>query len=330
MLQYKVHVQNKGWTDFVQEGRLAGTTGEGLRLEAIVIEGVDEYRVHVQNKGWTAWVKSGEVAGTTGKGLRIEAIEIKKEGLNYQVHVQNVGWLDWARNGETSGTTGGGLRIEAIRLLTSVEPLSVDDSRASFAIAPEPINVPAPVVVAQAPQVHLRKSAKVYIATGHGITTDGTWDSGCVDGNYQEADLALPIVKVAVLYLRQWGVTVGTDSDNGNDKNMVYCVAEANAMGADFYVACHIDFSGAPSGTYPIIYPGSQGGMNLANSINASVMARMGIRTRGILQRDDYEVSYPDAWACIFEMGSIRADIKKLLDVEAYGFALAQGIFDGI
>ena len=35
------------------------------------------YRVHVKNIGWQNWVKNGEVAGTTGKALNIEAIEIK-------------------------------------------------------------------------------------------------------------------------------------------------------------------------------------------------------------------------------------------------------------
>jgi len=160
MLRYKVHVQNKSWTDWLQEGRFAGTTREGLRLEAIIIEGVDQYRVHIQNKGWTEWVKSGEVAGTEGEGLRIEAIEIKGDQVNYQVHVQNVGWMDWARDGETAGTEGGGLRIEAIRLLRSVEPIAVDDNRSHFEIAPAPIPVP----VAAAPvQQHGKKSAHVYI-----------------------------------------------------------------------------------------------------------------------------------------------------------------------
>ncbi len=36
-----------------------------------------QYRVHVQNIGWTSWGKDGSIVGTTGKGLRIEAIEIK-------------------------------------------------------------------------------------------------------------------------------------------------------------------------------------------------------------------------------------------------------------
>ena len=46
-MRYKVHIQDKGWSVFFEEGRFAGTVGESKRIEAIVIEGVDEYRVHV-------------------------------------------------------------------------------------------------------------------------------------------------------------------------------------------------------------------------------------------------------------------------------------------
>ena len=86
MIKYKVHVQDKGWSDWYEEGRRAGTSGEGLRLEAIIIEGVDSYQVHVQDKGWSDWVKAGEVAGTVGEGKRIEAIEINGKDVNYRFH----------------------------------------------------------------------------------------------------------------------------------------------------------------------------------------------------------------------------------------------------
>ena len=47
---------------------------EGVSLE--VPAGV-QYRVHIQDTGWTEWVNSGEYAGTKGKSKRIEAIEFK-------------------------------------------------------------------------------------------------------------------------------------------------------------------------------------------------------------------------------------------------------------
>lgn len=80
-----------------------------------------KYMVHVQDKGWMDWVKNGELAGVLNKGLKIEAIRIKLEGLNeytveYRVHVQDRGWTDWYIDGESAGTTGRNLKIEAIEI----------------------------------------------------------------------------------------------------------------------------------------------------------------------------------------------------------------------
>nr|WP_223196722.1 hypothetical protein [Listeria monocytogenes] len=36
-----------------------------------------QYRAHVQNKGWQSWVKDGATAGTTGESLRIEAVQMR-------------------------------------------------------------------------------------------------------------------------------------------------------------------------------------------------------------------------------------------------------------
>lgn len=80
-LQYKVHLQDIGWTDWKNAGETIGTTGESRRVEAIILKGINgldlSYRVHIQDKGWSNWVKNSEVAGTTGESRRIEAIEIK-------------------------------------------------------------------------------------------------------------------------------------------------------------------------------------------------------------------------------------------------------------
>ncbi|MFA6931971.1 MAG: N-acetylmuramoyl-L-alanine amidase [Lentisphaeria bacterium] len=324
-MRCKVHIQNIGWTDWLEEGRFAGTTGQELRLEAIIIEGVDEYRVHIQDQGWSPWVKAGEIAGTEGKGLRIEAIEIKGQDVNYRVHVQNIGWMNWARNGETAGTTGGSLRIEAIQLLKSAEPLTVDNTLSSTTIAPAPVPVPDP---APAQPSQAQKSGKVYLAVGHGVSSDGDWDCGCVDGNYTEADLMLAIGKEAAARLRNMGFDVLTDADTDNDKNIAVCVPEANNWGADVYVSLHCDYNAAPSGTLPIVYPGSDTGIRLANCLIASAQARNGLGTRGIIQRDDWEVSDTDMTSCIFETGSIREDIAKLLDSATFGEIVAQGIYD--
>jgi uncharacterized protein YjdB len=35
------------------------------------------YSTHVQGIGWQGWVNDGQTAGTTGRGLRVEAIKIE-------------------------------------------------------------------------------------------------------------------------------------------------------------------------------------------------------------------------------------------------------------
>lgn len=128
---YRTHVQNVGWQNFVSNGIISGTEGQGLRLEGIEVKldnvsgdvGV-EYTTHVQNVGWQNYVKNGTMSGTSGQSLRLEAIKIRLSGadagnydLYYQVHAENFGWLDWAKNDASAGTEGFGLRLEGIRIM---------------------------------------------------------------------------------------------------------------------------------------------------------------------------------------------------------------------
>jgi hypothetical protein len=127
-LSYQEHVQNLGWMDTVIDGEQAGTTGQGLRAEAVKISLVDapegahiKYQAHVKDYGWLDWVSDGQQAGTTGEFRRMEAIKISLENMpgysiQYQAHVQDIGWLDWVSDGEIAGTTGQGKRLEAIRI----------------------------------------------------------------------------------------------------------------------------------------------------------------------------------------------------------------------
>ena len=129
-VEYRAHVQSIGWQGWVKDGKLAGTTGRSLRMEALCIilngEGLTgsvEYRMHVQSIGWQNWVKDGAVSGTTGQSLRAEAVSIRLTGqlaefydIYYRVHSQNYGWLDWTSNGKDAGTAGLSLRMEAIEI----------------------------------------------------------------------------------------------------------------------------------------------------------------------------------------------------------------------
>lgn len=167
--------------------------------------------------------------------------------------------------------------------------------------------------------------SKVAVMCGHGRSTDGTWDCGTSYGGNNEAALMLPITKAAVKYLRASGVTVISDADTNNNKNMIADVRWANNEGVSLYVSVHCDWYKAPTGTLPLYV--SAKGKVLATAINTAVMSGMGMKTRGVTRRTDlYELNYTDAPACIFETGSIKADIGKLKDSDKYGKCIAKGI----
>lgn len=128
-VNYRTHVQNIGWQNYVSNGSISGTSGQSLRLEAMNINLSNapnnmkiKYQTHIQNIGWQPWVYNGSLAGTSGLGFRMEAFRISLENaptgyhVLYQSHVENIGWQNWVQDGEISGTSGRGLRVEAIRI----------------------------------------------------------------------------------------------------------------------------------------------------------------------------------------------------------------------
>ena len=83
-----------------------------------------EYRTHVQDYGWQDFVSNGTMSGTSGESKRLEAIEIRLTGpiaethdVYYRVHAENFGWMGWAKNGEQSGTAHYSYRLEAIEIV---------------------------------------------------------------------------------------------------------------------------------------------------------------------------------------------------------------------
>ncbi|MCR4688069.1 MAG: N-acetylmuramoyl-L-alanine amidase [Saccharofermentans sp.] len=135
-MQYQVHIQNIGWTDWIDSGSQAGTSGRSLRLEGIRIRLTGElakhysveYHVHIQDYGDSQpWVNDGTLAGTTGESKRLEQLKVKLVSLDdnkdtsmsimYHVHRQDYGWeTDFKTDGTVSGTTGQAKRLEAINI----------------------------------------------------------------------------------------------------------------------------------------------------------------------------------------------------------------------
>ena len=154
-IYFAAHVQNKGWDKIpthLKAGQSVdvGTTGQGLRIEAIVIMVPENYTIdgfaHVQNRGDMAVNKIETAAdyaipegyaayqfGTTGKAQRLEAICIGIrdangeyiKGFQYAPHLQNYGWQGYVQNNSFAGARGMALRLEALRF-SSTEPNAVN------------------------------------------------------------------------------------------------------------------------------------------------------------------------------------------------------------
>lgn len=169
-------------------------------------------------------------------------------------------------------------------------------------------------------------SKTIAVHCGHGVSLDGSWDSGCVYKGYSEAKLMLAITKAAVKYLRASGVKVQSDADHGNNKNMIADVRQANNSGVAMYLSIHCDYSGAPMGVMPLYVSGS--GKKLAKCLEKTIKKDMGMKSRGVQKRTDlFELNGTDMTACILETGSIKADLATLKNhPDKYGKAIAKGI----
>lgn len=100
-LTYSSHVQDMGWMSYADEGKMAGTTNQKKRMEAVKIKLSDfdgnsglTYRTHVSDVGWQNWVSSNERAGTEGQNKPIEAIEIKLVPRNSTFDRGGVAFVD--------------------------------------------------------------------------------------------------------------------------------------------------------------------------------------------------------------------------------------------
>jgi uncharacterized protein YjdB len=134
-IEYRVHVQNIGWTKWVSQGEIAGTSGLGYRLEALELRIISTeeketsvpyvtYQAHVQDKGWLDWVSEYSLCGTSGLGKRMESFKISLHNaepgmyISGYAHIQDYGWLYYKNitSDTMVGTSGEGKRIESLNL----------------------------------------------------------------------------------------------------------------------------------------------------------------------------------------------------------------------
>ena len=142
-VNYRSHIQNQGWAQWVKNGRKSGTSGMALRMEAFemnlsALDNINlgvRYQAHCQNIGWQGWKTENQTAGTTGQSLRLEAIRIELTGadagkyqIQYRVHLEDKGWSDWAINGGIAGTAGESRRLEAISVVITKKALATQST----------------------------------------------------------------------------------------------------------------------------------------------------------------------------------------------------------
>lgn len=173
--------------------------------------------------------------------------------------------------------------------------------------------------------VRFKTIYRVFIACGHGTTTKGKWDPGCVYKKRQEAKLMLPITKYFVSYMRKSGVYVYTDADGGNKLNCDKCIELANTKLISAYISVHCDWKKAPKGTMPLYRTAAD--KKLAQALNTGVRKSLKIKTRGLRKRTNLkELNKTHAVSCTFETGSIKKDYKFLKKYKIYGKGLAKGL----
>ncbi|MFR1798824.1 MAG: N-acetylmuramoyl-L-alanine amidase [Enterococcus casseliflavus] len=237
-LNLSSHSQRVGWVNTKGSKVTGGTTGRGLRLEAMQIklensefDGGISYRAHVQGIGWQGYQANGALSGTTGQGKRLEALQIKLTGkaarlydIYYRVHSQTYGWLDWAVNDQKAGTISLGKRAEAIEIQ----------------LIPKGQKAPG-----STEKPFVEKSEYLFVM-GHGV-----WDPGAVGSGTNERDFTR---NELLPYLRKYAAKLKTSKINFYDtsKDMYQ---DTQIMGGAYLVSSkilsvteiHLDAGGALS-----------------------------------------------------------------------------------
>lgn len=134
-LSYSAHIRRIGDQEVVTEGSTSGTTGQGLRMEAIKInldselEGSILYKSYIDELGWEEdYKRNGEQSGTIGQSKGIQLLRIKLEGevaekydVYYRIHTESFGWLDWAHNDEITGADCYDIQAVQIKLYLKID-----------------------------------------------------------------------------------------------------------------------------------------------------------------------------------------------------------------
>lgn len=332
-ITYQTHVEKIGWQSWVEDGELAGTSGQALRLEAIrlnlsnaALSGGIEYRTHIQSSGWSGFTSQGSQSGSVGSKKRLEAIEIRLTGeisnqydVYYRTHVQSEGWLGWVKNGMASGSEGLAYRLEGIQV--KLVPKGQGD----------PVN---------ADNGLLRKPL-IYLDSGHGGS-----ESGAVSGGVFEKTINLQTAKRIESLLLGMGYRVHMSRTTDKQLSLSARAQEANRMNADIFVSVHYNaFRGTSQGIETYYYNQSGNTSNpyannssrisksrsLATDIHNNVLSTSGAVDRNVRSANFHVIRETYMPAVLLELGYMdNASERAKITTPSYQQKLAQGVANGI
>ena len=169
---------------------------------------------------------------------------------------------------------------------------------------------------------------RTYIAVGHGMTPDGTFDPGATSGTDTEQSSGDVIVAETARLLAAAGVDVMAEN-NTDDPNFHGTVKAANRWGADLLVAVHHDWSGGLD-AHGFWYPRATVSEQACRAIIAAMSDRgHAIAWTWVRPRNLHVLRESKMPATLIEVGQIGSGP---LDTDAerrqMGAAIAAGIAD--
>ena len=164
-----------------------------------------------------------------------------------------------------------------------------------------------------------------YLAVGHGLRPDGSFDPGAISDGTKEYDLARKVCGTAGdLIQNQYGHNLYTEYGLGysRDPDYIGSAAKANAMRADVAIEVHFDWSGAPRGGTGLFV--SADGSRWASLI-AYIGGLGGLAFRGNTYRPDlYFLNATDMPSVLWECDRVGPDITDA-ECVTIGKAIAAG-----
>lgn len=185
---------------------------------------------------------------------------------------------------------------------------------------------PPPVIPPTDPPSGNGNGRTICINPGHGGS-----DPGAV-GNLQEKHVNLEVALRLGKLLTERGFRVVYTRTTDVWMSLGGRPSIANDNNADLFISIHHNGSSSPSsnGTEVICYPRSQNGYRLAQNILSGMVKYMGLYRRGIIQRDDSDVTYSDMPAIITE-GCFMSNPNECNFMVNGGYDKeANGILEGI